>query len=791
MINYENYTEKGQKILMDVQDILSRYRSNQLSTEALLLSIIEDNDNIAVEILKKSGVDLKKLQNSLSKEVSRYGSAYGSGNQLYITPDARHVIATAQSEAERMQDKKIGTEHLLLGIIKETSSEASKILMRFNINADKIYSQILQERKEGTGKEDENADILKKYTINLTELAKNGKLMPVIGREEEIRRVIQIIGRKTKNNPALVGEPGVGKTAIAEGLAERIVSGDIPAYLKNKRVLALDMGRLVAGTKFRGEFEERMKGIIDSVKKLAGEIILFIDEIHTVVGAGSTEGSMDAANLMKPALARGELQCIGATTLDEYRKYIEKDKALERRFQPVMINEPTIEEAIEILKGIKESYQKHHSVEITDEAIEESVNLSKKYITDRFLPDKAIDLIDEAASYVRLETGYLPDTLRKLEMELSEIDEKMSEEVSLGNYEKAANLKTNYEKIKEEYKKEKENWEIKTKPEERVVTPEIIASIVEQWTGIPAGKLLQSEMEKLKNIESLIHETFIDQEEAVSKVTKTIKRARAGLKDPKRPWGSFLFLGPTGVGKTELAKTLARILFGSEDAMIRIDMSEYREKHTVSRLIGAPPGYVGYDEGGQLTERVRRRPYSVVLLDEVEKAHSDVHNILLQIMDDGRLTDGKGKTVNFKNTIIIMTSNIASDEFFKENYNTEDIYSKIKTVFKPEFVNRLDSIILFKPLKEEALESIVKLQLEEVKERLFEQNINLSFGENVFKILAENGYDPEYGARPIRRIVEREIEEPVADKIIAGEIKSGDKIKARVNEEKEIVIEKN
>jgi ATP-dependent Clp protease ATP-binding subunit ClpC len=791
MINYENYTEKGQKILMDVQDILSRYRSNQLSTEALLLSIIEDNDNIAVDILKKSGVDLKKLQSSLSKEVSRYGSAYGSGNQIYITPDSRHVISTAQSEAERMQDKKIGTEHLLLGIIKETSSEASKILMRSNINADKIYSQILQERKEGTGKEDENADILKKYTLNLTELAKNGKLMPVIGREEEIRRVIQIIGRKTKNNPALVGEPGVGKTAIAEGLAERIVSGDIPAYLKNKRVLALDMGRLVAGTKFRGEFEERMKGIIDSVKKLAGEIILFIDEIHTVVGAGSTEGSMDAANLMKPALARGELQCIGATTLDEYRKYIEKDKALERRFQPVMINEPTIEEAIEILKGIKESYQKHHSVEITDEAIEESVNLSKKYITDRFLPDKAIDLIDEAASYVRLETGYLPDTLRKLEMELSEIDEKMSEEVSLGNYEKAANLKTNYEKIKEEYKKEKENWEIKTKPEERVVTPEIIASIVEQWTGIPAGKLLQSEMEKLKNIESLIHETFIDQEEAVSKVTKTIKRARAGLKDPKRPWGSFLFLGPTGVGKTELAKTLARILFGSEDAMIRIDMSEYREKHTVSRLIGAPPGYVGYDEGGQLTERVRRRPYSVILLDEVEKAHSDVHNILLQIMDDGRLTDGKGKTVNFKNTIIIMTSNIASDEFFKENYNTEDIYSKIKAVFKPEFVNRLDSIILFKPLKEEALESIVKLQLEEVKERLFEQNIDLSFGEAVFKILAENGYDPEYGARPIRRIVEREIEEPVADKIIAGEIKSGDKIKARVNEEKEIVIEKN
>ena len=791
MINYENYTEKGQKILMDVQDILSRYRSNQLSTEALLLSIIEDNDNIAVEILKKSGVDLKKLQSSLSKEVSRYGSAYGSGNQIYITPDARHVIATAQSEAERMQDKKIGTEHLLLGIIKETSSEASKILMRFNINADKIYSQILQERKEGTGKEDENADILKKYTLNLTELAKNGKLMPVIGREEEIRRVIQIIGRKTKNNPALVGEPGVGKTAIAEGLAERIVSGDIPAYLKNKRVLALDMGRLVAGTKFRGEFEERMKGIIDSVKKLAGEIILFIDEIHTVVGAGSTEGSMDAANLMKPALARGELQCIGATTLDEYRKYIEKDKALERRFQPVMINEPTIEEAIEILKGIKESYQKHHSVEITDEAIEESVNLSKKYITDRFLPDKAIDLIDEAASYVRLETGYLPDTLRKLEMELSEIDEKMSEEVSLGNYEKAANLKTNYEKIKEEYQKEKENWEIKTKPEERVVTPEIIASIVEQWTGIPAGKLLQSEMEKLKNIESLIHETFIDQEEAVSKVTKTIKRARAGLKDPKRPWGSFLFLGPTGVGKTELAKTLARILFGSEDAMIRIDMSEYREKHTVSRLIGAPPGYVGYDEGGQLTERVRRRPYSVVLLDEVEKAHSDVHNILLQIMDDGRLTDGKGKTVNFKNTIIIMTSNIASDEFFKENYNTQDIYSKIKAVFKPEFVNRLDSIILFKPLKEAALESIVKLQLEEVKERLFEQNIDLSFEKNVFKILAENGYDPEYGARPIRRIVEREIEEPVADKIIAGEIKSGDKIKARINEKKEIVIEKN
>ncbi len=790
MINYENYTEKGQKILMDVQDILSRYRSNQLSSEALLLSIIEDKDNIAVEILRNLGADLKKLNNSISKEVAKYGSAYSAENQIYITPDARHILSTAKSEADRMQDKKIGTEHLLLGIIKETSSEASKILMRFNINADMVYSQILQERKDGSGKEDENSDILKKYTINLTDLAKNKKLMPVIGREDEIRRVIQIIGRKTKNNPALVGEPGVGKTAIAEGLAQRIISGNIPAYLKNKKVLALDMGRLVAGTKFRGEFEERMKGIIDSVKKLSGEIILFVDEIHTVVGAGSTEGSMDAANLMKPALARGDLQCIGATTLDEYRKYIEKDKALERRFQPVMVNEPTIEETIEILKGIKDSYQNHHSVEITDTAIDEAVNLSKKYITDRFLPDKAIDLIDEASSFVRLETGYLPDDLRKLETELKRIDDEITEEVSAGNYEKAANLKTDYERIKEQYKNEREKWELKTKPEERVVTPEIIANIVEQWTGIPAGKLLQSEMEKLKNIEKLIHETFIDQEEAVDKVTKTIKRARAGLKDPKRPWGSFLFLGPTGVGKTELAKTLAKILFGSEDAMIRIDMSEYREKHTVSRLIGAPPGYVGYDEGGQLTERVRRRPYSVILLDEIEKAHSDVHNILLQIMDDGRLTDGKGKTVNFKNTIIIMTSNIASDEFFKANFKEEEIYLKIKGIFKPEFVNRLDSIILFKPLKETALESIVKLRLDEVNDRLVEQNIKFSFEEKVLIILAKNGYDPEYGARPIRRIVERDIEEPIADKIISGEIKSGDKIKAKLNEKEEIVIEK-
>ncbi|HOY25504.1 MAG TPA: ATP-dependent Clp protease ATP-binding subunit [Mesotoga sp.] len=775
MINYDEYTEKAKKILMDVQDILTRYRQNQLASEHILLSMLEDDDNIAVDILKEKNGNTEALRRDVEEVIGRYGSSGQSTSQIFITPEARHILENARSESRRMQDSKVGTEHILLSMVRETSAVASRLLQKYGINIDNIYSLILKRRNVAESEESENVNSLKKYTIDLTQLAREGKLMPVIGREDEVRRVIQIIGRKTKNNPALVGEPGVGKTAIVEGLSQRIVSGDVPHYLKDKRVLALDMGRLVAGTKFRGEFEERMKDIIDSVKKLSGDVILFIDEIHSVVGAGSAEGSMDAANLMKPALARGELQCVGATTLDEYRKYIEKDRALERRFQPVLVDEPTTEEAYEIMKGLKETYEKHHEIKITDEALKTAVDLSVKYIPDRYLPDKAIDLIDEAASFVRLKAGYMPDDLRSMDRELKELDAQITALAEKGDYKAAAESKTRAEQLKKEYLAEKTRWET-SESISSMVTPDIVASIVEQWTGIPAGKMLQSERDRLKNLESLIHERFMDQNEAVDVVAQTIRRARAGLKDPDKPWGSFLFMGPTGVGKTELAKTLAFLLFGSEEAMVRLDMSEYMEKHTVSRLIGAPPGYVGYDEGGQLTEAVRRRPYSVVLLDEIEKAHPDVHNVLLQTMDDGRLTDGKGKTVSFANTIIIMTSNIASEELadIQENPGAREIAGeKLRRTFRPEFLNRLDAIVLFEPLDPSAMKGIVRLQLSEIEERLREQNICIDVTDGAVEYLAENGYDKLYGARPVRRLIERTIEGPVADMIIDGKLQEG------------------
>lgn len=778
MINYEEYTEKAKKILMDVQDILMRYKQNQLASEHILLSMLEDGDNIAIDILNEKRVSIDSLKKDVEEVIGRYGSGSQIGNQIYITPDARHILENARSEARRMHDSKTGTEHILLAMVRETSAVASRLLSKYGVNLDNIYTLILKGRTKGDAEEDENLSSLKKFTIDLTQLAREGKLMPVIGREDEVRRVIQIIGRKTKNNPALVGEPGVGKTAIVEGLAQRIVSGDVPEYLNNKSVLALDMGRLVAGTKFRGEFEERMKGIIDSVRKLSGEVILFIDEIHSVVGAGSAEGSMDAANLLKPALARGELQCIGATTLDEYRKYIEKDRALERRFQPVMVEQPTVEEAYRILEGLKPTYEKHHDIKIEDDALKTAVDLSVKYITDRYLPDKAIDLVDEAASFVRLQTGYMPEKLRSLDRELKELDAEISAHAEKGEYRTAAELKTVAEKKRREFLLEKEKWE----SEEsfgKTVTSAVVASIVEQWTGIPAGKMLQSEREKLRDLESIIHEKFVDQEEAVKIVSQTIRRARAGLNAAHKPWGSFLFMGPTGVGKTELAKRLAFILFGSEEAMVRIDMSEYMEKHTVSRLIGAPPGYVGYEEGGQLTEAVRRRPYSVVLLDEIEKAHREVHSVLLQIMDDGRLTDGKGKTVSFSNTIIIMTSNIASEELAStsELSRAMDLAEEsLRKAFRPEFINRLDSIVLFRPLDSEAMEEIVKMRIAEMEKRLSDQHISVEISQKAVEYLAKEGYDREYGARPVRRLIEKLVEGPIADLIIDGALGEGMKV---------------
>lgn len=725
MIDFKDYTESAQRVLGAVQDILSRYAQNQMSSEHILLAILEDGDNAAVDILRKIGVNIDALRDETSSFVSKYGmrshNPYGHGqiSQIYITPDARHVLEEAKREARRMGDEKVGTDHLLLGMILSPSSMTYRLLTRYGVTPDKVYEAIRDLRTSGKTVEDENVDVLFKFTEDLTRMAKEGKLLPVIGREKEIQRVIQILGRKFKNNPVLIGDPGVGKTAIVEGLAQKIVKGEVPGFLKNKKLLKLDMGRIIAGTKFRGEFEERMKKLIDALKKNSAQYILFIDELHTVVGAGAAEGAVDAANLLKPELARGVMQVIGATTINEYRKYVEKDKALARRFQPVMVGEPSVEETIEILKGIRKEFEKHHGVTITDEALVAAAKLGARYITDRFLPDKAIDLIDEAAAMKRVSE------------------------------------------------------------DQKIVDENEIAKVVEQWTGIPVSRMMESEREKLMRLEELLHKRIVDQEDAVSTVARTIRKARAGLKDPKRPSGVFLFLGPTGVGKTELAKALAEVLFGTEDALIRIDMSEYTEKHSVSRLIGAPPGYVGYEEGGQLTEAVRRRPYSVILLDEIEKAHPEVFNVLLQVFDDGRLTDGKGNTVDFRNTIIIMTSNIASQQILdalEEGITnlTDLIEDEMRRHFKPEFINRIDAAIIFKPLTLEHMKKIVELQLKRLEERIREQKRNIAFTESAKEYLASRGYLPAMGARPLRRVIENEVESILADKIISGEFAEGE-----------------
>ncbi len=727
MLDFKDYTESAQRVLTSVQDILNRFSQNQMSSEHILLAILEDDNNAAVDILRKIGVNIDALKDETSSFVSRYGmrsaapSQPGAVAQIYITPDARYVLEEAKKEARRMGDEKVGTDHLLLGMILVPNSMTYRLLSRQGVTPDKVYEAIREVRTSGKTAEDENVDVLFKFTEDLTRMAKDGKLLPVIGREKEISRTIQILGRKFKNNPVLIGDPGVGKTAIVEGLAQKIVKGDIPNFLKNKKILKLDMGRIIAGTKFRGEFEERMKKLIDALRKNTGQYILFIDELHTVVGAGAAEGAVDAANLLKPELARGEMQVIGATTVNEYRKYVEKDKALARRFQPILVDEPSVEDTIEILRGIKKEFEKHHEVTISDDALIAAARLSARYITDRFLPDKAIDLIDEAASAIRLQNS------------------------------------------------------------EKVVDENEIAKVIELWTGIPVSRMLESEREKLMNLEQLLHKRIIDQDDAVRVVAQTIRKARAGLKDPKRPNGVFLFLGPTGVGKTELAKALAEVLFGSENALIRIDMSEYTEKHTVSRLIGAPPGYVGYEEGGQLTEQVRRKPYSVVLLDEIEKAHQEVFNLLLQVFDDGRLTDGKGNTIDFKNTIIIMTSNIASEHILDalEEGNidlTNLIEDEMRKYFKPEFINRIDAAIIFKPLTIEHMKQIVELQLEKISQRIKEQKRQIEFTDQAKEYLAKRGYIPALGARPLKRVIESEIEAILAEKIISGEFKEGSKI---------------
>jgi ATP-dependent Clp protease ATP-binding subunit ClpC len=771
-----NLNEKMREIFERTIENMKDSNQNLLKPEHVLLQILYDGNNEATKLLEELGIDTSKITEELEESVeSQYGVYYGFSDQVYVSSELSYVLELARREARLFNQKDVGPLHFLLGLLREGRSQAAQILRKHGVD----YEKALQKAKEKGEELAAEGSLLNLYATDLTKMAKEGKIGPIIGRDKEVERVIEILMRKTKNNPILIGDPGVGKTAIVEGLAQRIVEGKVPEQLKNFRILMLDLGRMLAGTKYRGEFEERLKSFLDELMKQKENTILFIDEIHTLVGAGAAEGAIDAANMMKPALARGDIRVIGATTVDEYRKHIEKDKALARRFQPVLVKEPSIEETIEILKGLKKTYEDHHKVKIDEEAIEAAAKLSSRYITDRFLPDKAIDLIDEAAARVKMAStkqGKDEKKIREMEKKMKELEEKIDEYTVKSMYKEAAELKKELFKLKSEH-----DSLTSGKP---TVTAEKIAEIVESWTGVPVSKMLESEKERLLKLEEIIHERLVDQEEAVSVVADAIRKARAGIKDPNRPVGTFLFLGPTGVGKTELAKTLAEVLFGTESALIRIDMTEYMEKHSVSRLIGAPPGYVGYEEGGQLTEAVRRRPYSVILMDEIEKAHPDVFNVLLQIMDDGRLTDSKGNVVDFRNTIIIMTSNIASDlilEYVRQGKRFEELEERVreelKRYFRPEFINRLDHVIVFKPLTKEHMKQIVEIMIKKLGSRLKDKKIELVITEQAKEYLAERGHDPIFGARPLRRLIEREIETPLAKLIIAGEVKEGQTVR--------------
>jgi len=768
--------DKLREVLERAGESLKDYRQNLLRPEHVLLAILEDEEGEVVKILKSMDKEIDSIVDELDELVSSYyGVYYGDSSNIYMSKELSEVLESAKKEAKMFGKTKVTPIHFFLVLLKSTL-QVSNILRKYGIDYDEVLRKLKEMQERG---ELDDGNVLAKYTIDLTKMAKEGKLTPLIGREKELQRIIEILTRKTKNNPVLVGDPGVGKTAIVEGLAQRIVKGEVPDQLKGKVVLALDMGRILAGTKYRGEFEERLKSVIDEIKKLGDKVILFIDELHTIVGAGAAEGAMDAANILKPALARGELRCIGATTVEEYRKHIEKDKALARRFQPVYIGEPSEEETIEILKGLRESYEKHHGVRITDEALEAAVKLSSRYITERFLPDKAIDLIDEASSKVKLRKSTKDPRIVEMEEKMKKVEEDIDELTVKSRYKEAYERKKELFDLKKEYEKIKEELGYK---EDNTVTEDDIAKVVESWTGIPATKLVESEREKLLKLEELIHQRIVDQEEAVKVIADTIRKARAGIKDPRRPIGVFLFLGPTGVGKTELAKALAEVLFGSEEALIRIDMSEYMERHSVSRLIGSPPGYVGYEEGGQLTEAVRRRPYSVILLDEVEKANVEVFNVLLQVFDDGRLTDGKGNTVDFKNTIIIMTSNIASEKIL-EAIEKDDLSSvnlaveeEMRKTFRPEFINRIDSIVIFRPLSMEHVKKIVDIMIRRIEEVLKDRKITIELTEEAKEYLAERGYVPALGARPLKRVIEEELESMIAEAILDGRIKEGEHV---------------
>ncbi|MBZ4663778.1 MAG: clpA2 [Caloramator sp.] len=809
---FGGFTERSQRVINLAAEEAQRLGHNFIGTEHILLGIIREG-GYASKVLSEYGIDANKLRQEIIN-VEGAGEVDFFLKQLELTPRTKRLIEVAKGEASSLNHNFIAPEHLLLAIIREGEGVAFTLLEKMGVNFNKVRNDLIQNMSQNNEvqtktrqdkKVKANTPNLDQFGRDLTELAKSGKLDPVIGREEETERVIEILCRRTKNNPCLIGEPGVGKTAIAEGLAQKIVEGNVPEILKNKRVVTLDLSGMIAGSKYRGEFEERLKRVMDDIKK-AGNVILFVDEVHTIVGAGAAEGAMDASNILKPALARGELQIIGATTIDEYRKYIEKDSALERRFQPVMVGEPSVEESILILKGLRDKYEAHHKVKITDEAIEAAVTLSHRYITDRYLPDKAIDLMDEAASKVRLKTLTAPPDIKKLEEEIEKVKKDKDEAVNMQEYEKAAKLRDREQELINELNRLKDNWQNKKDNEILSVTAEDIANVVSRWTNIPVNKLTETESEKLLKLEEILHNRVVGQEEAVKSVARAVRRARVGLKDPKRPIGSFIFLGPTGVGKTELTKALAEAMFGDENAMIRIDMSEYMEKHAVSRLIGSPPGYVGYEEGGQLTEKVRRQPYSVVLFDEIEKAHPDVFNILLQILEDGRLTDGKGKTVDFKNTIVIMTSNVgastikkqqnlgfaANTEKDKENsYEKmkENVMEDLKRTFRPEFLNRIDDIIVFHPLEEKDIEKIVELMLNSVIKRLKDLDIEVEYTEEAKKHLAKAGFDPVYGARPLRRAITKAVEDKLSEEMLKGNIKKGDKVKMDVKDG-EIVFDK-
>jgi len=794
----ERLTEQAQEVIAASQELVRRYRHNQWDVEHVLLALLEQERGVTREILQELRVDVELVKRKVEATLENFPKVAYEAGQIYATPRVAALLENAHREADRLKDEFVSTEHLLIAIAGETRGEAAAILAESGVNQEKIY-QALQKIRGGHRVTDRQAESkyrsLEKYGHDLTELARQGKLDPVIGRENEIKRVTQILSRRTKNNPVIIGDAGVGKTAIAEGLAQKIVAEDVPDSLKGKKVVALDMGALVAGSKFRGEFEERLKAVLDEVRQAAGEVVMFIDELHTVVGAGAAEGAIDASNMLKPALARGEIQCIGATTLDEYRKHIEKDKALERRFSPVYLDEPSVEATIEMLRGLRPRYEAHHKIEIEDSALEAAAKLSQRYISDRFLPDKAIDLIDEAASKLRLDMESAPEEVKSLDRKVKHLRDEEDAASQRGDYQKAAELKAERMRLEQEYNQAKLQWQ-QEKKIDSVVDDEDIARLVAQWTGIPVSRMLETEADKLVHMEERIHQRIVDQEEAVATVSEAIKRGRAGLKDPKRPIGSFIFLGPTGVGKTELARALAEFLFDDEDTMVRLDMSEYMEKHTVSRLIGAPPGYVGYEEGGQLTEAVRRRPYRVILFDEVEKAHPDVFNILLQLLEDGRLTDGHGRTVDFKNTVVIMTSNLGTEEYQRggigfpskkdeggEQRMRTAIESALKRTFRPELLNRIDDVIIFHPLTEEHLKSIVDLLIREVERRLAERKIKLEVNEEAKAWLAQKGYDPVYGARPLRRAIQRYVENPISTKILQGEFKEGDTVAVGLQED--------